>query len=207
MNNQISWDDLNIVLAISESGSLSGAGRRLGLSHATVYRRLAKIEDYLGVELFERRRSGYATTAAGEEVAAAAGRIELEFLQVERRVAGRDLRPSGTLRVTTTDTLLSGFLSPIFRDFRVAHHGIVLEVALSNDVLSLSKREADVALRPCAAPPEALVGRRIGSIAQAIYGARDLISDANDVSDFSSMNQRPVEVLQHADKKTDTNQH
>ncbi len=167
----IAWDDMRTVLAIAQAGSLSGAARELGVSHATVFRRLGAIEQRLGVKLFDRGRDGYAPTSAGEDVAEAAGRIEAEVVGVERRVAGRDLLPSGTLRVTTTDTLLNGLLSPIFADFRRSYPEISLEIAVSNVLLSLSRREADLAVRPTQSPPENLVGRRVGSIAQAVYGA------------------------------------
>ncbi len=177
MNRQLQWDDLRVVLAIAEAGTLSGAGRRLGLSHATVFRRLGDIEGRLGVKLFDRGRGGYAPTLAGEAAAAAARRVESEVLDIERRVVGQDLRPSGTVRVTTTDTLLAGLLSTVFGDFRRAHPDIDLEVAVSNQLFSLSRREADVAVRPASSPPETLVGRRIGTIAQAVYAPRELVGD------------------------------
>lgn len=177
MNRRLVWDDLWLVLAVVEAGTLSGAGRRLELSHSTVYRRLGEIEKRLGVKLFDRSRAGYAATLAGEEVATAARRIQTEVLDVERRVVGRDLRPSGTVRVTTTDTLLVGLLSPIFSEFRKAYQDISLEIAVSNEIFSLSKREADVAVRPSIAPPETLLGRKIGTIAQAIYGRKDRIPE------------------------------
>lgn len=175
MNRQLFWDDFRLILAVAEAGTLSGAGRRLGLSHATVFRHLGGIEGRLGVKLFDRARTGYTPTLAGEEVAAAARRIETEVLEVERRVVGQDLRPSGTLRVTTTDSLLFGLLSPILAEFRKAYRDISLEIAVSNELFSLPKREADVAIRPSLAPPETLVGRNVGTIAQAIYGRRDVI--------------------------------
>jgi len=174
MKRQLAWDDLRVILAIATTGTLSGAGRRLGLSHATVFRRLGDIEARLGVELFERSRTGYTPTPAGEEVAAAARRVESEVVEVERRVAGRDLRPSGTVRATTTDALVAGLLSPVLRDFRTAHRDISLEVVISDQLFSLSKREADVAVRPSATPPETLVGRKLGTIAQAVYGHTEL---------------------------------
>ncbi|RDD61096.1 LysR family transcriptional regulator [Ferruginivarius sediminum] len=174
MNRQLAWDDLRLILAVAVEGTLSGAGRRLGLSHATVFRHLGEIEERLGAKLFDRGRKGYTPTAAGEEAAAAARRIESEVLDVERRFAGQDLRPSGTVRLTTTDTLLAGLLSPILRDFRKAHSDIRVEISVSNQLFSLTRREADVAIRPSPSPPETLVGRRIGTIAQAIYGRDDL---------------------------------
>ncbi|MCE8016562.1 LysR family transcriptional regulator [Halomonas sp. MCCC 1A17488] len=179
MNEQsLHWDDLRIVQAIAEAGSLSGAGRRLGASHATVFRRLNAIERRLGVALFERSRTGYAPTPAGEDLAATASRVAAEVHGAERRVVGRDLRLSGAIRVTTTDTLLMGLLSPIFADFQRTHPEIVLEVAVSNQLFNLSQRDADVAVRPSPMPPEHLVGRRIGTIAQAIYACSDSAADA-----------------------------
>jgi len=175
MNSSLEWNDLRVVLAIAEAGSLSGAGRRLGCSHATVFRRLGEIEGRLGVALFQRGRTGYGPTVAGEEAAAAARRIESEVLTVERRLAGRDLRPSGRLRVTTTDSLLAGVLADVLADFRRAFPEISLEVALSNQVFSLSRREAEVAIRPAVSPPESLIGRRVAVIAQAVYGSTDLV--------------------------------
>lgn len=170
MNEQrMSWDDLRLVLAVSRTGSLAGAARLLGTSHATVFRRLSAIETGLRVRLFERTRTGYVPTPDGEDVAAAAARIQDEVNGIERRVVGRDARPLGTVRVTTTDTLLSGLLSPLFAAFRRAYPEIALEVSVSNTVFDLSKREADVAIRPSSSPPGTLIGRQIGTIAQAIY--------------------------------------
>ncbi|WP_040488141.1 LysR family transcriptional regulator [Fodinicurvata sediminis] len=190
------WDDLRVVRAIADAGSLSGAGRQLGLSHATVFRRLNEIEARLGVRLFERMRGGYSPTPAGEDLAATAVRVADEVLEVERRLAGQDLQPAGSLRVTTTDTLLFGLLSPIFTAFRQAYPEIGLEVALSNNLFNLSRREADVAIRPAQAPPDTLVGRRIGVIAQAVYGRTELLegeSETHDLTSFSWIG--PDEVM------------
>lgn len=172
----IPWDDLRLVLAIAETGSLSAAGRHLGVSHATVFRRLGDVEDRLGVALFERSRTGYSPTLAGEEAADTARAIEREVLDVERRVVGRDLRPSGTVRVATLDSFLIGFLSPIFRAFQDEQQDIALEVSLSNHLFSLTRREADVAIRPAYQQAEALVGRKVGTIAYAVYGGREMVA-------------------------------
>ena len=72
-------------------------------------------------------------------------RLTDEVVAVGCRIAGRDLRPSGTMRITTTDTLLFGWLSLSLREIRSAHSGIRLELAVSNDVVSLSRREAEIA--------------------------------------------------------------
>lgn len=177
MNNKMQWDDLKLVLAIARTGSLSGAGRTLSRSHATVFRHLENLEAQIGARLFERNRAGYAPTLAGEEVAQTAARVESEVLAVERRIAGQDLKPSGVVRVTTTDALFHGMLAPVFADFRKAHAAIDLEVVIANHLFDLSRREADVAIRPTNRPPEILVGRKVATLTQAVYGGRDFYDD------------------------------
>jgi DNA-binding transcriptional LysR family regulator len=166
-----SWDDLRFVAAIARTGSLSAAARKLGVHHATVFRRLGAIEQRLGVRLFDRLPSGYTPTAAGQEVAETAGRIDDDVAALGRRVVGRDLRLTGTVRLATTDTLATLILPAALAAFRTAHPGIHVELAIAGTHASLTRREADVALRVTNEPPETLIGRRIAPIAHAIFGA------------------------------------
>jgi DNA-binding transcriptional LysR family regulator len=169
------WDDLRIVLAVFREGTLSGAARRLGVTHSTVFRRLGAIEKQIGARLFERFRDGYVPTPAGETAAEAAARLEDEVLTLERRLSGQDLRPSGVVRVTTTDTL-GTILMRHLPAMRAVHPEIQFEVAISNAMANLTRREAEIAIRPTPEPPEILVGRRVADIAHAIYGSRAYLS-------------------------------
>jgi len=171
--NQLAWNDFEVVLAIANAGSLSGASRALGVSHATVFRRLGDIERRLGVALFERSRTGYQPTLAGGELAETAKVMDQAALAAERKVAGRDLKPSGEIWVTTTDSLLMGLLAPLFTQFRHTYPDILLDVAISNQLFNLTRREADVAVRPSNRPPENLIGRPLTTIRQAVYAHRD----------------------------------
>tara|TARA_R110002111_G_scaffold49170_3_gene86893 strand:+ start:3536 stop:4495 length:960 start_codon:yes stop_codon:yes gene_type:complete len=170
--SHLAWNDFKIILAIANAGSLSGASRALGVSHATVFRRLGDIEQRLGVTLFERSRTGYRPTLAGEELADTAKIMDEAALAAERKVAGRDLEPSGEIWTTTTDSLLMGLLTPIFTQFRRKYPSIVLDVAISNQLFNLTRREADVAIRPSHRPPENLIGRPLATIGQAVYAHR-----------------------------------
>jgi DNA-binding transcriptional LysR family regulator len=166
------WDDLKLVFAIGRAGTLSGGARRIGIDHSTAFRRLGALEARLGVRLFDRARDGYAATPAGEAIIREAARFDEVVLALERRLAGEDLRPSGTVRVTTTDTLL-GVLAPEIARFREAHPEITVELVVANAFLSLTRRDADVALRPATEAPENLTGRRLAGIATALYAAHD----------------------------------
>lgn len=165
------WNDLRVVMAVAQEGTLSGAARRLRVTHSTVFRRLGVIEKDLGVRLFERFRDGYSATAAGEAAATLAARFADDLLELERKLSGHDLRPSGVVRITTSDTICPILLrhAPALR---AAHPEILLEIAVSNAMANLTRREADIAVRPVAEAPETLVGRRIADLAYAIYAAK-----------------------------------
>lgn len=175
---RIGWEDLRLVRAVGEARTLTGAARRLGVDHSTAFRRLGALEE----RLFERARDGYTPTPAGEATLAAAERILGDLGELERRIAGEDPRPSGTVRMTTTDTLLD-FLAPCLATFRMAHPEITVEVVATNAFFTLTKRDADVAIRPAASAPEGLVGRRIATLATALYAAPDYLARHPDYSD------------------------
>ncbi|MES1952492.1 LysR family regulatory protein [Salinisphaera sp. S4-8] len=169
MQEDIAWDDLRLVLAIERAGTLAGAARTLGLHHATVYRRLIACERALGTRLFERDRGRHVPTAAGAEWVAVADDMDGAVVDVARRMAGRDFQAAGTVRLTTTDTLLHGLVSPVLAAFRQRFPAIRLDVRLSNAPLDLARRDADLAIRAGDAPPDPLIAQRLGEIAIARY--------------------------------------
>ncbi len=181
---ELAWDDLRYVLAVADAGSLAGAARTLGVNHTTVLRRVDAFEKRLGLRLFERLPTGYVLTAGGEELIATARHIDDTVTNLERKLAGQDLRLSGAIRVTTTDTLMGSILPDILAAFRAAHPGISIEVALSNVMFNLTKRDADVAIRPASNPPKTLVGRRIAEIAHAIYGSPSYLAKHRKTEDL-----------------------
>ena len=166
----VSWDDFRLIKAIADHRSLTGAAEALGVNHSTVFRRLADTEKRLGMPLFERHRTGYGLTPAGEEMVALAERMDRDVTSFSRKLAGQTLTPSGEVRVTTNDTLLVHLLMPVIATFRKAYADIRVDVVLSNQALNLSKRDADIAIRATDNPPETLVGRRVAAIVWAVYG-------------------------------------
>ena len=168
----IEWDDLQYVLTVGRTGSLSAAARQLRVNHSTVFRRIAHIEERLGVRLFERRRDGYVPTAAGETALGLVQQIDEHVVALERQVAGQDLRPSGNVRLATTDTL-TALMVPLCCEFRALYPEISIELVTGNEHLNLSRRDADIALRPSLQPPDNLHGRRIAGIAFAAYASEE----------------------------------
>lgn len=171
------WDDFRLVRAVAQARSLSGAAGVLGVNPSTVFRRLGEVEERLGAKLFERHRTGYALTPAGEEMAGLADRFDEQVSAFRIRLAGQHVKPSGDLRVTMSESLLADLVTPVLAGFRRSCADIRLDVVVTNQSLNLSKRDADVAIRATDQPPENLVGRRVAQLAWAIYAPRPTNGD------------------------------
>ncbi len=172
MTHRVNWDDLRFVLAVADHGSVAAAARRLGVNHTTVLRRTHAFEEANKIRLFERLPTGYVLTAEGEQLVAAARSIDDTVASIERRIAGRDLKLEGVIRVTTTDTFMASVLPRHLASFRGEHPRIAIELVLTNHRLNLTKRDADVAIRPARALPAPLIGKRVSDIGFAVYGAK-----------------------------------
>ena len=164
------WDDLKIFLAVARDGSISGAARHLNVQHSTVSRRIRALEQQLRTRLIERKRSGYELTAAGEELRLAAGKMEVEILEIEGALGGHEERVSGELRVSAINNMASSVLMPVFTSFSARYPDIRLHLQVSNRYVSLAERQADVAIRLTNAPPDTLLGTLLTNVASTVYG-------------------------------------
>ncbi|MEX1362482.1 MAG: LysR family transcriptional regulator [Nannocystaceae bacterium] len=178
------WNDLRYVLAIAREGTLLRAAAAVGVAHTTVGRRLRTLEDQLGVRLFDRTPDGLVATAAGEDLTAVAEQVEEQVLAAEGRVLGRDAQLRGPLRVSTFDALFYGF-EAAFTAFMSRYPSVDLVVTTSRDEVSLTRREADVVIRLSSAPPQTLVGRKVGYVQFAVYASRALVEHVGDQAALS----------------------
>jgi DNA-binding transcriptional LysR family regulator len=179
------WNDLRYIKAIANTGNVADAANQLNVHQSTVFRRLNTLEKELSVRLFERLPSGYVMTEAGKDFCLAAERIEADISALNRRISGRDLRPSGTIRITMTDALLIKLLAPCLADFRLIYPEIKLEVLVSGDILNLTKRDADIAIRTTKKPLETLVGRKVSQVAIAVYGSKEYLKTHPNLGDLN----------------------
>lgn len=169
-----SWNDLRVFLAFADSGSMAGAARQLGQNHSTVFRRLNQLEDDLAVRLFERLPTGYVMTPAGERMLVLAREAENAMNAIEREVAGRDLKPAGTVRLTTAATLARTLMPEVIRKVRRQYPDIVVELVVGDSDYDLNRREADIAFRATRKPPDHLVGRRLADLEWRICAGQAL---------------------------------
>ena len=144
---KLDWGNLRFFLELARSGSLSRAAQRLSVDRNTVARRVAALEEELGLALFERGPQGWTRTPAGDELAALASQIEEDVLALARHVDASDHALAGTVRLTTATHLSAHLLVPALPALRERHPGILLEIAADQRTFDLSRREADLALR------------------------------------------------------------
>ncbi len=169
----LGWDEFRFVRAVAEGGGLNGAAEALGIDPSTAFRRLGAIEKALEVRLFERHRTGYRPTPAGQAMVETALRIAGDVDAFSRGIAGQSDQVAGELRVTAPLGFLGDLFMPILADFRRRHPAVRLDLILAGETLNLSRRDADVALRASRGPDENLVGRRLAATAWAVYGRAD----------------------------------
>src|SRR5687767_11037316 len=160
--------DLELALALVRGGTLARAGERLGVDASTVFRGLQRVERGLGRTLFERTRTGYVAGELATQLAEHAERMEVAVEAARSTVEAAPSMVSGSVRITTTDTLLHGLVAPVLPSLRLAHPLLAFDLHTSNQLASLTRRDADIALRATKRPPPHLVGRLLGPIRVAI---------------------------------------
>ncbi len=178
-NGPMEWDDLRFVLAVRRAGSALRAAQALRVNQTTVARRIAQLEAVLGVELFDRRQAGYVPTAKGEQVACAAEQIEAVVAQLATGIAASQRALTGTVCLTTSETLANRVVAPCLGAFQKLHPGIHIQLITDDRQLDIARGEADIALRGGGASPHGagIVIRRLPDAAWAVYCSRDYARD------------------------------
>ncbi len=166
------WADFQLVLEVARHGSVAKACMAMGATHSTVLRKLDTIEKRLRTRLFERNHGRYVLTPAGHEIEQAAQVFEPLALLAETRVRGQDMRPIGDVRVAVASILLEQLLPGVLVQFRSAFPDVRIELVASREHVSLSRRDADVAIRVADQVPEWLVGRKLTELRFKVYGLR-----------------------------------
>jgi DNA-binding transcriptional LysR family regulator len=174
----LEWSDLEVILSICRTESLSGAARSLGQTHSTVFRRINAIEEKTGVRFFDRFRHGYLMTDAGRTAMQYAERIESEFHALGRDVLGRDSELRGRVRVTCPEAFSEDHAPGIIARFCAKHPEIQIDLAPGHGAVDLNRREAEIAIRATRSPPETSYGRKICDFRFALFASRGY-RDAN----------------------------
>lgn len=169
---KLSASDLDVVLALSRGATLSTAADRLGIDGSTVFRQLQRIERGLGQTLFDKGRSGYRANELALQLVSHAEEMEAALEAARASIEGSPAEVSGSVRITTTDTVLHGLVAPALMRLKEQHAMLSYELHTGNDLASLTRRDADIAVRATKRPPQHLVGKQLGVIRVAVYASR-----------------------------------
>jgi DNA-binding transcriptional LysR family regulator len=172
MQYQLNATDLEVLLALVRVGTLAGAGERLGLDGSTVFRAVQRLEKGLGLRLFERSRAGFIPLELAQELARHAEQMEAQIEAARAASQASSGQISGSVRITTTDTILHGLVAPALQTLKAQHPLLTYDLHTGNELASLTRRDADIAVRATKRPPAHLIGKHIGPIRVALYAAK-----------------------------------
>jgi DNA-binding transcriptional LysR family regulator len=170
------WSDVRIFLTVQRTGSFTAAAKVLRIDQTTVGRRVAALESMLGSKLFRRGRDGLELTPAGRDIVGTAERMEEAAMALGRTALGRDQAVEGPVRLTTFESMGEEVLAAQVPSLHARHPGLVLDLNTDDRQLSLTRREADLAVRYGRPDQSDLVVRRIATIAYAVYASRDYVA-------------------------------
>ncbi len=170
----IAWDDLRTILMLVRHRSLAGAAAALGVTYTTVARRVRRAEGALGQLIFERLPDGYRPTETALLLAEHAGQMETAEHDMKRQLLGAETDFTGRLTVTAPQLLIANFLAPVLDHFTRVYPHIELRILATNELLDLTRLEADLAIRISANPGDTLTGLRLLKQDTASFANQDL---------------------------------
>ena len=173
--DKIDWNQLRAFLETAETGSLSAAARKLGLTQPTLSRQVAAIEQRMGVTLFERVGKAMALTPTGLDLLEHARAMGVAAQALSLAATGRSQAVGGVVSVSATDMVAAQLLPPLVRQLREQEPGIAIEVISSNALSDLLRREADIAIRHVKPEQPDLIARLIREATACFYASEDWV--------------------------------
>ena len=168
--------DLRVFTRIVATGSLSQAGRELNLSLAVISKRLAALEDRLGVRLVNRTTRRLAATQEGAEFFDRCQRILADLDEAEAAVTTGRTSPKGLLRVTAAVAFGRRRIAPAIAGFVARHPDIQVELDLTDRIVDLVDSGLDIAIRVGALPDSSLIARKLVENYRVVVASPDYLA-------------------------------
>jgi DNA-binding transcriptional LysR family regulator len=182
---------MTLLIETVESGSMSAAGRKLGIPLPTLSRKLADLEDHLGARLLVRSTRRLELTEVGASYLVASRRILEEVSQAERQAAGEYLLPRGSLLIAAPASFGRRHVLPIITDFLGDHPDISVRLALSDQHLDLIGEHVDLAVRIGKLPDSELLAKRIGDMRWVVVASPEVVAAYGEPSTPEDLNHLP----------------
>jgi DNA-binding transcriptional LysR family regulator len=173
--DSLDWNQLKAFLETAETGSLSAAARKLGLTQPTLSRQVAAIERRMGVTLFERVGKAMALTPTGLDLLEHARAMGTSAEALLLAATGRSQAVDGVVSVSATDVVAAHLLPPLVRQLHEKEPGIAIEVISSNALSDILRREADIAIRHVKPEQPDLIARFIREAEANFYASEDWV--------------------------------
>lgn len=164
-------DAMSILREAVDAGSLSAAGRRLGVPLATVSRKVSDLERHLGTRLLNRSTRQLTLTDSGRSFVAACRRILEDVAEAERSASGEYSAPKGELNLAAPIVFGRLHVLPITVAFLKAHPEIKIRLMLSDRMVDLQEDRVDIAIRIGELPDSSMVATKVGSVRRVICGS------------------------------------
>ena len=175
-DNEPSWEWYRTFLKVVETGSLSAAGRAMGLTQPTVGRHIDSLETALGIKLFTRSFDGFAPTDAALELQPYAAGVAATTAALRRVASSHGTGVRGTVRLTASEIISVEVLPPILVSLRNEHPALIIELVVSDKPDDLLHREADIAVRMFRPVQDALIARRVGNIEVGLHAHKSYLA-------------------------------
>jgi DNA-binding transcriptional LysR family regulator len=169
---------MRVLLAVIDAGSLSAAGRKLGMPLATVSRKVSDLETELKTRLLVRSTRQLTLTEAGRGYVAACRRILDDVNDAERAAAGEYSAPRGDLVVTAPVVFGRLHVLPVLIEFLRAYSQVNVRLVLGDRVVNLLEDHVDLALRIGSLPDSGLVATQLGSIRRVVCASPAYLSQS-----------------------------
>lgn len=167
--NNLDWNQLKAFLETAETGSLSAAARKLGLTQPTLSRQVAAIEQVMGVTLFERVGKSMALTPTGLDLLEHARAMGAAAEALSLAATGSSQAVRGVVSVSATDAVATTLLPPLVKKLHDQEPGITIDVIPSNALSDLLRREADIAIRHVKPEQPDLIARLVREATAYFY--------------------------------------
>lgn len=191
--NSYDWALIRSFLAVARTGSLSAAARQLGVSQPTLSRDVQALETATALNLFKRTTQGLQLTEAGQTLMESATRMDDAADLFARQASGLSVEVHGDVRISANEIVGMYLLPPALAALREQHPGISVEIVISNRASSLSKREADIALRMFKPTQPDLVARRLPDMELGFYAHQNYLHKHGTPKTFPELQQhRPI---------------
>lgn len=170
--------DLDDLIAIWRSGSLSAAAKRRGVAISTISRRVESLEIALKLRLIDRQAKGTKLTVFGEQIAMAAEPVSEQLARVNR-LADSLRSEGGTLpvRLSATEFVISDILAPALPSLLAHGANFPVHLQSQSDVVSLAARDADIAVRMSRPEGASLIIRKLPTLQLGLFASRDYLGD------------------------------